>query len=362
MIFIGTWDIHNRPQEYIFNPSDTYFYVLDATPASDNNDEGITDPAGSGYDLIWKAELGDLIWSSPAIDEETNTVYIGCTDKHLYAFDSTTGAPKWNFTAGGPVYNTPAVYNDKIFFGTTEPVNSMYSLDKVTGKLIWKFEAGEKVAASPVAADGRIYQPVMNNRILALDPGGSGDGTTSIIWSVELPNRLRATPAISDGHLFISCWDGKLYSIGTLPKERLVVSGINVRGDSEKAGIEFALINLGEGQIRNGTLYVYEDKVLLFEEEMGQFVQNANHWITHDLKDPKEGKRNLRIKLIYFDYFDNQKIFYYNQTVEIEKPIIPSFIPAPGTAVTIIGYIAAAMIRNKIVKRKKITNAITKMK
>jgi outer membrane protein assembly factor BamB len=361
-IFIGTWDIRNRPQEYEFNESDTYFYAFDSSP-NDDVDDGLPDPKDAEYDVVWRAKLGDLIWSSPTVNLDHKMVYIGCSDNRLYAFDLNTGEERWNYTTKGPIYATPAfTYRDeRIVFGTTDGDNSLYCLNSTSGELIWKFEAGEKVAASPIIAGNIVYQAVMNKRIYVLDLNGSGDGTTSVISVAELPNRIRATPALANGHLYVSCWDGNLYCLGNQSSEagpetdriELYVTEFAVNGDSIEATISFAIVNLGKAEILNSTVFIYDGLTLLLEENLGPFRAGTKQYVYHTLEKPEASNHLIKIQLDYLDESNNEKKFFHNKSVTIDKHTIPSFIPGVGFEGAIIVLIfVAAVWRITIIGRK----------
>ena len=341
-VYIGTWDIHNRPPEYVFDENDTYITALDATP-DDGSDDGMPDETGAGYDVIWRARLGDLIWGTPTIDAETGVVYIGSTDMKMYALDAATGAEKWNFTANGPVYSAPALADDRLYFGTSEPGNSLYALEAGSGKFVWRYQADEKVAASPIVADGLVISPVMSGRVNALYPAGNGDGTTSLMWTLELGGRIRASPVLASGRLYLSCWDSNLYSIGRYPAVDLRVSGFIVEGDSSEATLEFMLLNLGESMLTNSTVYVYDGFRLIYNRTLGIFPPNGKYVIRHIMTDVEPRDHYYKIRLDYTDETGEQKIYLWNSTATIEKHVVPSFIPAPGAGWVVASITAAAL-------------------
>jgi outer membrane protein assembly factor BamB len=342
-IYIGTWDIHNRPPTYEFDVNDTYFTVLDATPG-DGKDEGMADPDGAAYDVIWRKQLGDLIWGAPTIDGTTGTVYIGCTDKKMYALDAQTGSEKWNFTANGPIYSSPALADGKLFFGTVEPGNSLYAIEADSGKFIWRYQGDEKVAAPPIVVGDAVISPVMSGRVNALHTDGNNDGTTSLLWALELPDRVRASPVIANGRLYLSCWDSNLYCMGRYPGIDLVVSGFFVEGDSREATLEFSIINLADGEISNSTLFIYDGRVLIHNETLGPFPPRGKYFIRHTILEPEPGDHYYKIRLNYTDGQGNEHVFRYNRTGTIEKYTIPSFVPAPGAGMVIAAFIAAMMV------------------
>jgi len=49
---------------------------------------------GTTVSQLWSYQTGDPVYSSPAVAD--GVMYVGSNDGNVYAFDSTTGALKWN--------------------------------------------------------------------------------------------------------------------------------------------------------------------------------------------------------------------------------------------------------------------------
>jgi outer membrane protein assembly factor BamB len=64
----------------------------------------------------WKFQTGGRVISSPPV--ENGLVYVGSTDKNLYAVDQQTGALKWKFATDGPVVCSPAAAAGIVYFGS----------------------------------------------------------------------------------------------------------------------------------------------------------------------------------------------------------------------------------------------------
>lgn len=70
-----------------------------------------------------------------------NTVYFGSSvDNKVYAVDAKTGDIKWAFFTEGPVRFAPAVWKDRVYFGSDD--GHVYCLKAKDGKPIWKYRAG----------------------------------------------------------------------------------------------------------------------------------------------------------------------------------------------------------------------------
>jgi glycerophosphoryl diester phosphodiesterase len=98
-------------------------------------------------------------------------VFVGSSrNDSVTAFDELTGEERWRFFTDGPVRFAPAVWKDRVFFGSDD--GCLYCVKLTTGKLIRKFRAvpsrrkllGNKrmisvwpVRGGPVVADDRVY-------------------------------------------------------------------------------------------------------------------------------------------------------------------------------------------------------------
>jgi len=115
---------------------------------------------------------GDLAWSSPVIDFDNETIYIGCEDGKLYAI-TLDGILKWTYQTGGPIFSCPAISEEGvIFIGSTD--SSVYALeDSITyPKLKWSYKTNDKIK-TPIllGTDGSVY--VFGGELYALDADGN---------------------------------------------------------------------------------------------------------------------------------------------------------------------------------------------
>ncbi|MFQ5810715.1 MAG: PQQ-binding-like beta-propeller repeat protein, partial [Armatimonadota bacterium] len=99
------------------------------------------------------------------------TMFIASTVRDcVTAYDTDTAAEKWRFYTDGPVRFAPAVWDNRVFFGSDD--GCLYCLDARDGSLLWRFQgspSGRKVMGNgrlisawparggPVVADGNVY-------------------------------------------------------------------------------------------------------------------------------------------------------------------------------------------------------------
>jgi outer membrane protein assembly factor BamB len=94
--------------------------------------------------FLWKAKTGAEVKSSAAIS--AGRVFIGSSDKNVYALDLRTGAQLWSYKTGDTVEAAPCVVNGRVFVGSGD--NFLYALDAGTGELRWKYETGGQILGS----------------------------------------------------------------------------------------------------------------------------------------------------------------------------------------------------------------------
>jgi outer membrane protein assembly factor BamB len=59
--------------------------------------------------VLWKYETSNWMWSSPVVDEESDSVIGGDLDGHIFALDRESGRERWAFEADGPVVGAPVI-------------------------------------------------------------------------------------------------------------------------------------------------------------------------------------------------------------------------------------------------------------
>ncbi len=87
--------------------------------------------------LAWATELGGKL-SSPVIAE--GRVFVSAIEQHtVHALDQSTGAPQWQFTAGGRIDSPPTIWQGRVLFGSSD--GYVYCLRGSDGELAWRYRA-----------------------------------------------------------------------------------------------------------------------------------------------------------------------------------------------------------------------------
>ncbi len=104
-----------------------------------------------------------------AIDVEHHRVFVGSSDRGLYALRAEDGERIWRFETLAPVQCEP-LYDPKeevVYFGSND--GALYKVAAATGKLLWRFATNAEVARRPVLVGNRLYFVNANDTVIAVD-------------------------------------------------------------------------------------------------------------------------------------------------------------------------------------------------
>ncbi len=182
---------------------------------SNNQHTGVFNevPVVSAPEIKYYFKTDGAVRSTPAVYQ--NKIYFGSGDGYMYCLDENSGNPLWKFKSGGAITSSPAISNNKIYFASKD--DFLYCINSDNGEQMWKFNLGKDLfyrwefdyyMSSPTILSGVVYI-------------GSGDGnlyainsvTGKFLWKYSTGSRIRSTPAISDGILYFGDFAGKLYAL-----------------------------------------------------------------------------------------------------------------------------------------------------
>lgn len=166
-------------------------------------------------DSAWQVAATDSITTSPAVAFD-GTVYVGSTDKTLYAINP-DGSQKWAFLTGGGLDSaSPAIGADgTIYAGSND--SKLYAVNP-DGSQKWVHDFGTGVFASnspAVAADGTLYLKGGDGYVYAINgTDGSQRWRYNISLSAPADTSHYGSPSIgADGTIYQGSQDNSLYAI-----------------------------------------------------------------------------------------------------------------------------------------------------
>jgi outer membrane protein assembly factor BamB len=105
----------------------------------------------------------------PEIDVAGRRVFVGSSDRGLYAIRVEDGSVLWRFETLGYVQCAP-LYDPArkvVYFGSHD--GALYRVNADTGELHWRFMTNAEVSRRPVLQDGVLYVMNANDTLLALE-------------------------------------------------------------------------------------------------------------------------------------------------------------------------------------------------
>ncbi len=197
-----------------FGGLDRYFYALDAATGTN----------------VWKYRVqgnsgfpNGEIYHAPAVVD--GVVYFGSRDSALYAVNAATGTLKWRrAVCGGSswVFNSPAVWKDRVFLGTSIP-GYFIALDLVTGQEKWSISLPAQEYSSPAIAEEIAYFGVGDALSTCTSPAHPRPvpayfyavnlSARKVLWRFRTPGHVYSSPAVVEGSVYFGCLDGCVYAL-----------------------------------------------------------------------------------------------------------------------------------------------------
>nr|PZN24530.1 MAG: hypothetical protein DIU78_11980 [Pseudomonadota bacterium] len=140
----------------------------------------------------------------PELDVRGRRIFVGSSDRGLYALRAQDGAHLWRFETLGFVQSRPLYdpVENVLYFGSND--GALYRVDANTGALHWRFMTNAAVSRRPVLSHGLLYFTNANDTVLALDPKSG-----ALVW------QQHRTPAMGmeiAGHAGPAVYRDKVYT------------------------------------------------------------------------------------------------------------------------------------------------------
>ncbi len=140
----------------------------------------------------------------PAIDPDGRRLFVGSSDRGLYALRAEDLSTIWRFQTASYVQSEP-LYDraeDTVYFGSND--GALYKVKAEDGALLWRFSTNAEVARRPVLADGVVYFVNANDTAIAADAA-----TGKMRWN---HHRTPAYGMEIAGHAGVAVHGGKVYT------------------------------------------------------------------------------------------------------------------------------------------------------
>lgn len=216
---------------------------------------------------LWSLNVGDQITSGVALDSFSETAIVSTRSGLIMAFDSSTGAKRWQQQLTGSVLTPALISNNRVVISAND--GFLQGLSLQNGQSIWQFatqvpDISVRGSAAPTllddktalvaTADGRLHAITVDNG-LPLWSRRVGVGTGSS--EVERMSDVDGMPIVDNNQLFATSYSGQLIGIDLASKQ--------VKFVNELASLKSLAVN--SNQVVATSLV---GKVIAYDRETGQ--------------------------------------------------------------------------------------------
>lgn len=195
--------------------------------------------AGDGSTL-WRFETLGVVQSEPLYDPEMDYVYFGSNDGALYCVRAATGKLVYRFDTGAEVSRKPVRSGENLFFANAS--DFLFSIDRRTGKPRWQAHRTPALGMEISGHSGAAYDPASNlvfmaysdGHIVAYDGRDGAEKWTPVDLAAEAeqasgeaPRYLDAdTTPVLDDHpqgrvVYVSSYAGGIFALDAVTGSRV---------------------------------------------------------------------------------------------------------------------------------------------
>jgi len=148
---------------------------------------------------IWKTDLGGAAVSSPVLSEE-GALYLGTLGNELIAVNSADGKVLWRYAADAPIWSSPALHEESLFFGDSKGARYGLSLD---GRELWKTPGSGYIVGTPAVFEKGLVFVNVNGEVTAVDFNGQA------LWGPKpVSGKLYTSPLVAGDKIIVASMQG----------------------------------------------------------------------------------------------------------------------------------------------------------
>lgn len=172
---------------------------------------------------VWSIKVGDQITGGVALDALSQTAIISTRSGKVMAFDSSTGAKRWEQQLSGTVLTPALITNNRVILSANDGL--LHGLSLQTGQSVWQFATqvpaiSVRGSAAPTlldsktallaTADGRLHAVTTDNGLPQWSRRiGVGTGSSE----VERMSDVDGKPIVDKNQLFAVSYSGQMLGI-----------------------------------------------------------------------------------------------------------------------------------------------------
>jgi outer membrane protein assembly factor BamB len=205
-----------------------------------SSDRGMYALRAGDASTLWRFETLGVVQSEPLYDPEMDYVYFGSNDGALYCVQAATGKLVYRFDTGAEVSRKPVRSGENLFFSNAS--DFLFSIDRRTGKPRWQahrtpalgMEISGHSGASYDAVSNLVFMAYSDGHIAAYDARDGSERWTPVDLAAEAeqasgeaPRYLDAdtTPVVDDHPqgrvVYVSSYAGGLFALDATTGSRI---------------------------------------------------------------------------------------------------------------------------------------------
>ena len=183
---------------------------------------------------LWSVNVGDQITGGVALDALSQTAIVSTRGGQVIAFDSATGAKRWQTQLSGSVLTPALISNNRVVLSAND--GFLHGLSLQNGQSVWQFATqvpaiSVRGSAAPTlldaktallaTADGRLHAVTIDNGLPQWSRRvGVGAGSSE----VERMSDVDGMPIVDKNQLFAISYSGQLLGIDLASRQVLFVN------------------------------------------------------------------------------------------------------------------------------------------
>jgi len=234
-------------------------------------------------DRLWSINVGDQITGGVALDALSQTAVISTRSGQIMAFDSATGAKRWQQQLSGSVLSPALISNNRVVLSAND--GFLHGLSLQTGQSVWQFATqvpaiSVRGSAAPTlldnetallsTADGRLHAITVDNGLPQWSRRvGIGSGSSE----VERMSDVDGTPIVDKQQMFAISYSGQLLGIDLASRQVMFVN--------ELASLKSLAVN-AQQVIATGL----DGNVVAYDRNSGETLWESKALAYRDLTNP----------------------------------------------------------------------------
>jgi outer membrane protein assembly factor BamB len=187
-------------EDAVFIASDSgYLYKLDKQTGKERWRANIDVGSPGRIPTNQEKSRWDRYGSSAVADSKH--VYVASRDKHLYAYDKTTGKERWRVASKDMITATPALHGDKVIFAAFD--GSIRAVSASDGASRWQYEAKLPVSGDLAVEGDRVFAGSRTYDLIALNAADGKELWKHYYWF----SWIESPPVVKDGTIYTGSSD-----------------------------------------------------------------------------------------------------------------------------------------------------------